>query len=139
MTKKSAKLLNSIFKSHRYLLDDAAKATAVVDIRIPTDGIYTTSVFFNTDGEHLLFNDTDLSSVFANLKLNAQVRFTISNPKDVDDYIQFHGRVKITHEKAAEHAEALLGKYGPQIWFHSGNRVMFVLTPDRVALWPPQR
>lgn len=128
-------------ESYRSLLADEAKAFAWVATVSPSDEPQLTSVWFNTDGVNILFNTTDRSTKFKFLSKNPNIAIAIVDPADPYRYIQIRGQAKITTEGAVEHTHALSRKYTGQDFklFPGVEREKFIVHPESITLWPPQR
>lgn len=127
---------------YQYLLDDETKAFAWVATVMPKGGPQLTSVWFNSDRKHILFNITDKSAKHRNLQADPRVVVAIVDPKDPYRYIQIRGRATFEMGDAAlAHTHALSRKYtGKDFTLRPGfERVMYKVTPQRVTLWPPKR
>lgn len=127
---------------YQYLLEDETKAFAWVATVIPSGSPQLTSVWFNSDGENILFNITDKSTKHRNLQANPRIVVAIVDPKDPYKYMQIRGRASFEMGDAAvAHTNALSRKYtGKDFTFRPGfERVMYKVTPQRVTLWPPKR
>jgi PPOX class probable F420-dependent enzyme len=135
-------MIDLIPESYQYLLKDETKAFAWVATVNPRGGPQLTSVWFNTDGEQILFNTTDKSAKFRYLKANPRIALAIVDPTNAYKYVQVRGKVEVVQgPKAVEHTHALSRKYtGKDFELRPGfERVMYKVTPKRVTLWPPQR
>ncbi|MEX2161468.1 MAG: PPOX class F420-dependent oxidoreductase [Anaerolineales bacterium] len=134
-------MIDLIPESHQYLLNDETKAFAWVATVNPDGGPQLTSVWFDTDGEHILFNTTDKSAKYRYLKANPKMAVAIVDPKDPHKYVQIRGKVKLTTAGAVEHTHKLSRKYtGKDFQLRPGfERVKFIVTPRKVTVWPPQR
>lgn len=135
------KLIDKLPESYHYLLKDETKAFAWVATVSPKGEPQLTSVWFNTDGEHILFNTTDKSAKFKFLSQNPKVAVAIVDPADPHKYFQIRGTVAITTDDAIEHTHALSRKYTGQDFklFPGYEREKFIVTPESITLWPPQR
>lgn len=137
MAKQS--LVERIPESHRYLLADETQAFAWVAAVMPGGGPQLTAVWFNTDGEHILFGTSTGAAKYRYFKTNDRVAVSIPDPRDPYKYIQLRGRVELTEEGAVEHTHALSRKYtGQDFNIAPGSvRVMYKVKPQRITLWPP--
>lgn len=132
--------LSNLPEGYRHLLADETKAFAWI-ATVDADGApQLTAVWFNTDGEHILFGTSDKTAKFRNLSANPSIAVAIVAPGDPYKYIQFRGNVELTTEGAAEHLHALSRKYtGQDFNIPPGQvRVMYKLKPEQTILWPPQ-
>lgn len=134
-------MIDSIPESHQYLLKDDTKAFCWVATVMPNGVPQLTSVWFNTDGEHILFNSPQSSAKFRYLKKNPQIAVGIADPTDPYKYVQIGGKVEATTDGAEDHTHALSRKYtGKDFQLRPGMmRVKFIVTPERVTVWPPKR
>jgi PPOX class probable F420-dependent enzyme len=100
-----------------------------------------TYLWFNTDGEHILFNTMDRAAKHRYLSNNPRVAVLISDPENPHKYVQIRGTVELTKDGAAEHTHALSRKYtGKDFELRPRMvRVMYKVKPRRVTVWPPQR
>ncbi|MBX3004180.1 MAG: PPOX class F420-dependent oxidoreductase [Anaerolineales bacterium] len=133
-------MLNTLPEAYRHLLADETKAFAWIATVDANHAPQLTAVWFNTDGEHILFGTSDKTAKFRNLSSNPQIAVAIVAPENPYQYIQVRGRVEITKEGAAEHLHALSRKYtGQDFNIPEGQvRVLYKLKPEQVTLWPPQ-
>jgi PPOX class probable F420-dependent enzyme len=133
--------MKQIPENYQYLLKDETKAFAWVATVSPEGEPQLTSVWFNTDGEHLLFNTTDRSAKYRFLKENPNVAIAIVDPNDPHKYFQVRGTVEITTDNAVEHTHELSRKYTGKDFklFPGYERIKFIVTPHSVTIWPPQR
>ncbi len=134
-------MINLIPPDYQYLLKDETKAFCWVATVMPSGGPQLTCVWFNTDGEHILFNTTHRTAKYRDLKVNRKIALAIADPKNPQKYLQIRGTVKFTEDGAVEHTNVLSRKYtGEDFTLVPGyKRVMFKVTPKRVTLWPPKR
>jgi PPOX class probable F420-dependent enzyme len=134
-------MIDLIPPHYQYLLTDETKAYCRVATMMPNGGPQLTCVWFNTDGEHILFNSTNKSAKYRYLTSNPKVAVAIVDPNNPQKYMQIRGTVELTEEGAEAHTNALSQKYtGENFTLIPGyKRVMFKLTPKRVTLWPPKR
>ncbi len=132
-------LLDKIPESHRSLLDDGTKAFAWVAAVMPNGGPQLTAVWFNTDGENILFGTSTGAAKYRYFKANDRVAISIPDPDNPYKYIQLRGRVQLTEEGAVEHTHALSRKYtGKDFDIAPGSvRVMYKVKPQRILVWPP--
>lgn len=133
-------MLNTLPEAYRHLLTDETKAFAWIATVDANHAPQLTAVWFNTDGEHILFGTSDKTAKFRNLSSNPRIAVAIVAPENPYQYIQVRGRVEITKEGAAEHLHALSRKYtGQDFNIPEGQvRVLYKLKPEQVTLWPPQ-
>ncbi|MCW5887136.1 MAG: PPOX class F420-dependent oxidoreductase [Anaerolineales bacterium] len=133
-------MLNTLPEAYRHLLADETKAFAWIATVDANNAPQLTAVWFNTDGEHILFGTSDKTAKFRNLSSNPQIAVAIVAPENPYQYIQVRGRVEITKDGAAEHLHALSRKYtGQDFNIPEGQvRVLYKLKPEQVTLWPPQ-
>lgn len=133
-------MLNTLPEAYRHLLADETKAFAWIATVDANHAPQLTAVWFNTDGEHILFGTSDKTAKFRNLSSNPQIAVAIVAPENPYQYIQVRGRVEITKDGAAEHLHALSRKYtGQDFNIPEGQvRVLYKLKPEQVTLWPPQ-
>lgn len=135
-------MIKIIPPDYQYLLEDKTKAFAWVATVMPNGGPQLTSVWFNSNGKHILFNITDKSAKHRYLQANPRVVVAIVDPKDPYKYMQIRGRAEFEMgEAAVQHTHALSRKYtGKDFTLRPGvERVMYKVTPQRVTLWPPKR
>jgi len=134
-------MISSVPESHQYLLEDKTKAFANVATSMSNGQPQLTCVWFNTDGEHILFNTMDRAAKFRYLSKNPRVAVLIPDPDNPYKYVQIRGTVEMTKDGAVEHTHALSRKYtGKNFELRTGmERVMYKVKPRRVTVWPPQR
>jgi general stress protein 26 len=132
-------MLETIPETHQYLLKDESKAYAFVAAVMPNGGPQLTCVWFNTDGEHILFNTMDFAAKHRYFKENDKIAVAIFDGKDPNKYVQIRGTVEMTGEGAVEHTHALSRKYtGKDFELREGTvRVMYKVTPEKLTVWPP--
>jgi PPOX class probable F420-dependent enzyme len=128
-------------QEYQYLLKDETQAYAWVATVSPDGEPQLTCVWFNTDGEHILFNTTDKSAKFKFVSKNPNVAVAIVDPKNPHMYFQIRGTARITTENAVEHTHELSRKYTGQDFklFPGYEREKFIVTPESITLWPPKR
>jgi PPOX class probable F420-dependent enzyme len=135
-------MIKIVPEEYQYLLKDETQAYAWVATVSPEDEPQLTCVWFNTDGEHILFNTTDKSAKYKFLSKNPKVAVAIVDPKNPHMYFQIRGEVEIsTGEDAVEHTHALSRKYTGNDFklFPGVERMKFTLKPESITLWPPKR
>jgi hypothetical protein len=133
-------ILKTIPESHQYLLKDETKAYAFVAAVLPSGGPNVTAVWFNTDGEHILFNTLDISAKFKGFSKNPKIALAIFDPQNPNIYFQIRGRVEMSQgEDAIAHTHELARKYtGKDFNMREGVvRVKFTVTPEHLTVWPP--
>lgn len=86
-------MINLIPSHYQYLLADETKAFCWVATVMPNGGPQLTSVWFNTDGEHILFNSTNRSAKYRYLKANPKIAIAIVDPNNPQKYMQLRGTV----------------------------------------------
>lgn len=127
-------------EKYRYLLKDETQAYAWVATASEDGQPQLTCVWFNTDGEHILFNTTDKSAKYKLLSKNPNIAVAIPDPKNPHMYFQARGRVEITTVDAVEHTHQLSRKYTGKDFklFPGVERMKFIVHTDSITLWPPQ-
>src|SRR5690606_902332 len=100
--------------AYRHLLADETKAFAWIATVDAGHAPQLTAVWFNTDGEHILFGTSDKTAKFRNLSHNPHIAVAIVAPENPYQYIQLRGRVQITREGAVEQLHAMSRKYTGQ-------------------------
>ncbi|MCW5875760.1 MAG: pyridoxamine 5'-phosphate oxidase family protein [Anaerolineales bacterium] len=133
-------VLEHIPESHRHLLEDATKAFAFVAAAAPS-GPQLTMVWFNTDGQHILFGTTDKAAKFRFFSKDPRIAVAIPDPQNPYQYLQLRGKVRLTEEGAVEHTHELSRKYtGEDFKIPEGvKRVKYIVTPGSITAWPPAR
>ncbi|MCW5873331.1 MAG: TIGR03618 family F420-dependent PPOX class oxidoreductase [Anaerolineales bacterium] len=131
--------LGTIPEAYRHLLADETKAFAWIATVDANHAPQLTAVWFNTDGEHILFGTSDKTAKFRNLSNNPNIAVAIVAPQNLYQYIQLRGQVEITQEGAAEHIHTLSRKYtGQDFNVPEGQvRMLYKLKPEQIILWPP--
>ncbi|HRN49712.1 MAG TPA: PPOX class F420-dependent oxidoreductase [Anaerolineales bacterium] len=132
-------MLNTLPEAYRHLLADETKAFAWIATVDANNAPQLTAVWFNTDGEHILFGTSDKTAKFRNLSSNPNIAVAIVAPQNPYQYIQVRGQVEITKEGALEHIHALSRKYtGQDFNVPEGQvRMLYKLKPEQIILWPP--
>ena len=129
--------MDMIPESHQDLLKDETKAFAFVATVKPDGSPHVTAVWFNTDGDHILFNTMPVTVKYRNVQENAEIALAIFEPGNPYRYAQVQGRARTTEEGAVEHTHALSHKYtGKDFDMPEGmERRKFVVTPEHVTVW----
>lgn len=130
-------MVEQVPASHRDLLEDETRAFAFVATLKPDGGPHLTAVWFNTDGEHILFNTIPATVKYRNVQERDRIALGIWKPGEPYRYVQIQGRVRTTEEGAVEHTHALARKYtGKDFDMPEGmQRRKFVVTPEHVTVW----
>lgn len=133
--------MKQIPENYQYLLKDETKAFAWVATVSPEGEPQLTSVWFNTDGEHILLNTTDKSAKVRFLKQNPNIAVAIVDPDDPHKYFQIRGAAELTTDAAVEHTHELSRKYTGNDFklFPGYERIKIIVTAHSVTLWPPKR
>lgn len=121
--------------SHKDLLQ--SKAVAMLATINPDGTPQVTPVWFDWDGEHLIFNTARGRQKDANLTRNPHVALAIVDPQNLYRYLQVRGVVvEATEEGANESIDKLAFKYLGQEKYPFGQpgevRVLYRVRPDRV-------
>jgi PPOX class probable F420-dependent enzyme len=130
-------MIDLVPESHQDLLKDETKAFAFV-ATVKADGSpHVTAVWFNTDGEHILFNTMPTTAKYRNVQENEEIALAIFEPGNPYRYLQVQGRVQTTAEGAVEHTHALSHKYTGKDFDMPADmeRRKFVVTPEHVTVW----
>lgn len=132
-------MFNTLPEAYRHLLADETKAFAWIATVDANNAPQLTAVWFNTDGEHILFGTSDKTAKFRNLSSNPNIAVAIVAPENPYQYIQVRGQVEITKEGAVEHIHTLSRKYtGQDFNVPEGQvRMLYKLKPEQIILWPP--
>lgn len=124
-------------KSHQDLLADETKAFAYLATSMPDGSPQLTCLWFNTDGEHILFNTGEARVKFENIQRDPRVAVLITDPANPYRYIQLRGKVEFSRQGAVEHTHALAHKYtGKDFNLREGDkRVKYIMTSEHVFAW----
>jgi PPOX class probable F420-dependent enzyme len=130
-------MINLVPESHQDLLKEETKAFAFVATVKPDGSPHVTAVWFNTDGEHILFNTMPTTAKYRNVQENEAIALAIFEPGNPYRYLQVQGSVRTTAEGAVDHTHALSQKYtGKDFNMPEGTeRRIFVVTPEHVTVW----
>ena len=97
--------------SHLDLIKDETRAFASLATLMNGGSPQNTTIWFNTDGTHILINSAEGRVKDRNMRRNPRVAVVITDPKDPYRYIQIRGKVvEITTKGAREHIDWLLKK-----------------------------
>lgn len=120
--------LKNVPESHVDLLSDKVRAFAYLTTTMPDGSPQVTPVWFNTDGEHLLFNSAKGRVKDRNIRSRPQIAVVIHKQENPLHYIQFRGEiVEIGEEGAREHIDMLSLKY-------TGNPEFKIQDPDQIRV-----
>ena len=104
--------MKNIPKDFHDLLLGETKAFAFVATTMEDGSPQVTTVWFNTDGEHILINSAKGRTKDRNMRARPEVAIAIMDPRMPYRYIQIRGRiVEITEKNAREHINLLAKKY----------------------------
>ncbi len=123
-------------KSHEDLLADSTRAFAFLATLMPDGSPQLTPVWFNTEGEHILFNSAKGRIKDRNVRADARVAVVIVDPKDPYRFVQVRGRVVSISEKGGlDHINALSLKYHGKPWTPQPGqvRVIYRIAADNVS------
>jgi PPOX class probable F420-dependent enzyme len=127
----------NIPESHQDLLTDEKKAFAYLATNMPDGSPQLTALWFNTDGEHILFNTGEKRVKTRNIEQDPRVAVAIYDPENPYRYIQLRGRIETTAEGATEQVHEISRKYtGKDFELREGDpRVIYKMTPEHVFAW----
>ena len=130
-------MINLVPESHQDLLKEETKAFAFVATVQPDGSPHVTAVWFNTDGEHILFNTMPTTAKYRNVQENEAIALAIFEPGNPYRYLQVQGSVRTTAEGAVDHTHALSQKYTGKDFNmpEDMERRKFVVTPEHVTVW----
>jgi PPOX class probable F420-dependent enzyme len=131
--------LKNVPESHANLLNDEVRAYAYLATIMPDGSPQLTPIWFNTDGEHLLFNSARGRVKDRNMRSRPQVAVVIHLQDNPLHYIQVRGAiVDFIEEGAREHINKLSLKYtgNPEFRIHDPDeiRVTYKLLPKSIQV-----
>ncbi|HEX9597046.1 MAG TPA: PPOX class F420-dependent oxidoreductase [Anaerolineales bacterium] len=124
-------------ESHQDLLDDETKAFAYLATSMPDGSPQLTCLWFNMDGDKILFNTGKERVKTRNVQKDPRVAIAIYDPENPYRYLQFRGEIETTTEDADQHVHAVSRKYtGEDFEVRPGDpRVKYVFKPEHVFAW----
>ncbi len=127
-------MIASVPASHRDLLEDEARAFAVLATTMPDGSPQATLVWFDTDGTNFRVNTARGRVKERNMSARPKVALVILDPREPSRYVQVRGTVIRSSEQGArEHMDHLSAKYtgDPHFAVPTGQiRVTFTIRPD---------
>ncbi|MBI5876977.1 MAG: PPOX class F420-dependent oxidoreductase [Chloroflexi bacterium] len=116
-----------------------SKALAHVATIMPDGSPQVTPVWFSYDGEYICINSAAGRVKDRNMRRDARVAVSITDPKDPYRHFEVRGRVAIiTTEGAAEHIDQLARQYTGadkyQGWRPDMQRVIYKISIDKVTI-----
>lgn len=130
-------MMLNVPETHKDLLADEKQAFAFLATSMPNGSPQLTALWFNTDGEHILFNTGEDRVKYRNIQRDPRVAVAIYDPENPYRYVQLRGRIETTTEGADEHTHALSHKYtGEDFNLREGDRrVIYKMRPEHVFVW----
>jgi len=124
--------MNNIPEAFHDLLQPETQAFAVLHTQADPSTPLMTVMWFNIEGEYLLFNSVPTSRKHKNILANPQIHCLIFDPTNMYRYLSISGTVvEVTQEGANEHNHALATeKYGWDDGTFGNNRVMYKVRID---------
>jgi len=97
------------------------------------DGTPQTSiVWLDTDGEHLIFNTTNVRAKGRHLRRDPRVSVAVFEPETVYRYFEVEGTAELVVEGADDHISKLSRKYTGKDFHTPRDRVIVKVTPRRI-------
>ena len=114
------------------LLGEERKALLYLTTSMPDGSPQVTTVWFSTDGDHILVNSNEGRTKDKSMKARPKVAMTIQDPHDQDRYLGIRGEVVgSTKEGADEYINRLSLKYYNKPWTHreGQRRIIYRIKP----------
>jgi len=120
--------LKKIPESHTDLISEEIRSYAYLATSMPDGTPQVTPVWFNTDGEYLLFNSARGRVKDRNMRARPHIAVAVHSQDEPYRYVQFRGEiVEITEEGARQHINDLSLKY-------TGNPDYELNDPDEIRV-----
>ena len=119
-------------ESHRDII--AARGFAHVATIGPRGEPHSSPVWYEWDGDHLLFSHTKRRQKYRNLVRDPRVAVSIEDPADAYRYVEIRGRAEIVDDPDGSLAHRLARAYRGSDRFTGdlSDRVIVKVTPERV-------
>ncbi|HEY5982804.1 MAG TPA: PPOX class F420-dependent oxidoreductase [Anaerolineales bacterium] len=127
----------SIPTTHRDLMDDQTRAYAYLATIMADGSPQLTPIWFNTEGDSILFNSAKGRVKDRNMRARPEVALLVADPEDPLRYLQVRGRIiEYTEDGALDHINALSMKYRGKPWtpVTGQTRVTYKLRLEHVSI-----